>query len=245
MGKGKLVFKGDKAKKSKKKNKHSLLDSSSASLSSASSVHAIVGQSQSSLPLTQKHSSSSIDASSSRNNTTTAMPQQPVICKGQGKLTSSGTVLMGIDTKFNSCINVGDAIIVHVPTSSENNDDNETREEMRIITMRLSDTSASISSSFSQDLKIATAFQYISKPKNLQKERDERAKKDRLAKEEVDRNAFGTYKSSGSSGGGQELVYRERTEHGSYRIRREVVDDNVCRSDLLDMRLQKKSDKFC
>lgn len=234
MGKGKLVFKGDKPKKSKK-TKHSLVDSSS-------SVPVVAGQSQSSLQARQ-HSSTATDASLSRN-TTTAIPPQPVIRKGQGKITSSATVIMGIDTKFNSCINVGDAIIVHVPTNSEN-DDNQTREEMRIITIRLSDTSASISSSFSQDLKIPTSFQYISKPKNLQKERDEKEKSDRLAKEEVDRNAFGTYKSSGSSGGGQELVYRERTEHGSYRIRREVVDDKVSRSDLLDMRLQKKSDKFC
>ncbi len=239
MGKGKLVFKGDKPKKSKQKTKHSIVDSSS-----TSSVPVAAEQSQSSLQEPQYYSSTTaFDASSSRN-TTTAIPPQPIMRQGQGKLTSSGTVLMGIDTKFNSCINVGDAIIVHIPTNSEN-DDNETREEMRIITIRLSDTSASISSSFSLDLKIPTSFQYISKPKNSQKERDEKEKRDRLAKEEVDRNAFGTYKSSGNSGGGQELVYRERTEHGSYRIRREVVDDKVSRSDLLVMRSQKKSDKFC
>jgi hypothetical protein len=44
------------------------------------------------------------------------------------------------------------------------------------------------------------------------------------------------------------VVYRERTEHGNYRIKQmKVVDGNAItnRSDLLDMRSKKTSDKYC
>lgn len=89
----------------------------------------------------------------------------------------------------------------------------------------------------------------------MQKERLDRQKKVRVEKEETERSAFGIYNTSGGGGrasekgdgDGQELVYRERTEHGGYRIRREVIRDGnrVTRTDLLDMRTQKKSDKYC
>jgi hypothetical protein len=41
------------------------------------------------------------------------------------------------------------------------------------------------------------------------------------------------------------LVYRERTEHGGYRIRKEIINEDATRSDLLNMRAKKKSDKYC
>lgn len=230
MGKGKLVFKGDKVKKKKKKTKHSSSGSSNNDdIKQSISLSQMVGDSQ----------ASSIEAGKS-----TPQQQQeskkPVIREGKGHITASGTVIMGHNTKFNSCLNAGDAILVKIPTK----DGQSSREEMRVLTMRLSDTSASISSAFSQDLKHPTDFKYITKPRNLQKERAEKEKKEKLTKEEIERSAFGTYK-SGGSGTSKELVFRERTEHGSYRIRRETVDSDSTRSDLLYMRTQKKSDKFC
>ena len=230
MGKGKLIFKGDKPKKKKKKSKHS----SSSPEASNQDGNLI------SIPASQTHSgNSSLRHTSASTHKSKGPPvEAPVICQGTGRITSSGTVLMGHGTEFNTHLNVGDAIVVQIQS------DDGPSEEMRVITMRLSDTSASISSAFSLDLKHPTNFQYIAKPKNIQKEKEEKEKKMRLTKEETERSAFGTYRSG--DGKGQELVYREKTEHGSYRIRRETIDDRDCtRSNLLDMRQNKKSDKYC
>ena len=222
MGKGKLIFKGEKVKsKKKKKSKFSSKDLDVA----VDTQRMVVGDSQAS---EQIKSTPQQQATS-----------KPVIREGKGQITVSGTVIMGHYTKFNSCLNTGDAILVQIPSK----DGQSSREEMRVLTMRLSDTSASISSAFSHDLKHPTNFKYITKPRNLQKERSEKEKKEKLTKEEIERSAFGTYKSGDSSS--KEFVYRERTEQGSYRIRRETVDSNSTRSDLLQMRSQKKSDKFC
>ena len=42
-----------------------------------------------------------------------------------------------------------------------------------------------------------------------------------------------------------EIMYREKTEHGSYRIMREQTDVEMSRSDLLSFRAKKKSDRYC
>jgi len=232
MGKGKLVFKGDKPKKKKKKSKHS-----SSSAQASNQDGSLV-----SIPASQTHSGingTSLEQTPVSVQRCKEQPLKgPIIREGKGKITSSGTVLMGHGTSFSSHLNVGDAIVVQIES------DEGSKEEMRVVTMRLSDASASISSAFSLDLKHPTNFQYIPKPKNIQKEKDEHEKKKRITKEEIERSAFGTYKSG--DGETQELVYRERTEHGGYRIRREAIDGRNCtRSGLLDMRAQRKSDKYC
>ena len=115
-------------------------------------------------------------------------------------------------------------------------------EEMRIVKMRLSDISISISTPFSHDLTKPTPFTYIARPKDYEAEKKADLKRKRGEKEDLERLAFGTY-----SGKNNQLVYREKTEHGSYRIRREVLDDgaDVSRGTLLKMRTTRKSDKFC
>ncbi len=237
MGKGKLRFKGEKdaTKKKKKKSKHSKAPDAAQQMDASD-----IGQRAST------HASIS-DSNSLRDRlkNETAEQEGPAIQKGKGLIMSSGTVLMGHDTKFNSTLNPGDAILVQVPTTDRRGNQS-TQEEMRVITIRLSDTSASISSAFSTDLGSPTPFQSIAKPRNVKKEQRDRDKKDKMTKEEMERSAFGTYKSSSGDGSGrQEFVYRERTVNGGYRIRRETVSDDVSRGDLLSMRAQKKSDKYC
>jgi hypothetical protein len=112
-------------------------------------------------------------------------------------------------------------------------------EEMRIVTMVLSQISISISSAFSSDLKTPTQYKFINKPRDVNKEKADRARKAMADKEEVERLAMGTYGNKG------EIVYREKTEHGSYRIRREQADGEMSRSDLLSARSKKKSDRYC
>ena len=105
--------------------------------------------------------------------------------------------------------------------------------------MVLSQISISISSAFSSDLKTPTEFSYINKPRDVKKENAARAQKALEEKEAVERQAMGTYGNNG------EIVYREKTEHGSYRIRREIASSEMSRSDLLAIRAMKKSDRYC
>ena len=110
---------------------------------------------------------------------------------------------------------------------------------MRVVTMVLSQISISISSAFTSDLKLPTPYKFIVKPRDARKERADRDRKANAEKEEVEARAMGTYGNKG------EIVYREKTEHGSYRIRREQTDVELNRSDLLSVRTKKKSDRYC
>ncbi len=231
MGKGKLVFKGE-AKKKKKKSKHS-----KSSATSSSTIETSTSEAASSS--TESHVNLNVPRNPPRQQV-----EEPVVQKGVGFVTSSGTVLMGNGTKFNTSINPGDAIIVEVPIDDGGKDCSSTREEMRVVSMRLSDVSISISSAFTNDLKTPTPFKFIKKPRNIRKEAMEKERKEKLTQEEIGRSAFGTYRSN-NGGKNTEFVYRERTAHGGYRIRRENVEEDTSRSDLLSMRTQKKSDKYC
>ena len=154
-------------------------------------------------------------------------PTQPTVQKGTGQITTSGTVVTGHDTRFQRELAVGDAIIV-----ANNNG------EMRVITMCLTDASLNISSAFSQDVSRPADFEFIRKPrKKAAAETNDQVK----AKEPA--STSGLYGSSKKN----ELVYREKTEHGSYRIKRLQVDGGkeLSRGDLLNMRSKKKSDKYC
>lgn len=239
MGKGKLTFKGDAKKQKKKKrskSKHSITiggqKSSNEGLDNAAtdtlgqSIHASVDET---VPSTSSSTESKpIPAAAS---------MTPRIEKGKGKVTSSASVLTGYETQFSN-LRAGDAILVQllpIPGS-------ETKQEMRVITMILSNTSASISTPFSQDLKSPTQYSFISKPRNYEEEARVRLKKQKELTEETERCAFGTYK---STVGNKELVYREKTVNGGYRIRKETLHDDVTRGDLLNLRAKKKSDRYC
>jgi len=156
--------------------------------------------------------------------------QGPQVQKGQGLITSSATVITGHGTAFKNELRVGDAILVRNQKGSD---------EMRIITMVLSNASASISSAFTSDLRNPTQFNYINKPRDDKREMAAKAEKARLEKEEVEQRAMGTYGNKG------EIVYREKTEHGGYRIRKEKATTEMSRSDLLAARAGKKSDRYC
>jgi len=90
-------------------------------------------------------------------------PRMPSIQTGTGKITTSGTVVTGHDTLFVKELGVGDALLVG--------------DEMRVVTMRLSDTSVNLSSAFSQNLKEPTKFKYVPKPKNPNHELEQKKKK--------------------------------------------------------------------
>jgi hypothetical protein len=222
MGRGQLLFKGeDKSKKKKKsKTKHSSKDSHEQEVGVAAVGNRLPQD------LLAAHAGSTKAAAP-------AQSEAPQIKTPPGEITTSGTVVTGYDTRFTRDVSVGDALIVTIAG----------QQEMRVVTMRLSDMSLNLSSAFSENVSVATTFQLIPKPRNVVQE-TRKTQLDALqnAKDE-EQQAFGTY------GTTEELVYREKTQNGSYRIKRVKVQDQdgkgITRGDLLSMRAKKKSDKYC
>ena len=246
MGKGALVFKGDKPKSKSKKSKKSSKKSKHGGGGGADGGsgggdddgHERRPVSSPSAAAAAQHTGSTSAAATYASSSAAVAAPQPHIEEGIGRITASGTVLTGHGTQLKKQgIRAGDAILVSV----------DGKEEMRVLTMVLSEGSASLSTPFGISLKSPTEFQYIQKPRDVAKERADKARKIRSTKEEEARSAFGTYGSGVDSGNGAatEFVYREVTEHGSYRIKKEKVDGGVSRGDLLTMRTKKKSDKYC
>ncbi len=228
MARGKLVFKGEekKPKKAKKRvPKESLRDSTGSRQSSQSET-------------ITNPISTSIGKEGANNVNTIPQSSAPKVTNGQGLITTSGTVVAGHGTNFQSQLRVGDAILARISATN-----NKFREEMRVVTMVLSPISISLSSAFSNDLKTPTAFTFINKPRDTQKEHAKMAQMAKEEQEAIESQAMGTYR--GNARG--EVVYREKTEHGGYRIRREKVDGggDMDRSDLLNVRAKKKSDRYC
>uniref|UniRef100_A0A7S3DVF8 Uncharacterized protein n=1 Tax=Entomoneis paludosa TaxID=265537 RepID=A0A7S3DVF8_9STRA len=159
-----------------------------------------------------------------------APPAVPQKQKGSGRITISGTVVTGHEgTRFLKQLRVGDALLL-------------SNGEMRVVTMCLSNASVNVSSAFSQNFHTPTEFWYIAKPRR-QTPGQEQATAQAAAQQEAEEAAAA---SSGTYGSNQELVYREKTANGSYRIvKQQLNQQNVTRGDLLEMRAKKKSDKYC
>ena len=242
MGHGKLVFKGEeKAKKKKSSAKRKYGDVDAATVGGGFDVNVAAGGIA---PARQPDAVAAHAREGGRGNALPAsgeyqakdnlhektLSQGPSINIGQGLLSTSSTVVSGHGTAFKTELRVGDAILAHTQKGTE---------EMRVITMVLSNISASISSAFSSDLKTPTSFKYISKPRDDKRDRAIKMAKARQEQEEVEQRAMGTYGDKG------EIVYREKTEHGGYRIKREKATTDMTRSDLLSVREKKKSDRYC
>jgi hypothetical protein len=210
MGKGTLLFKGEAPKKKKKKIKHIHDDKVIA------------------LDVRKEEINPSIHEKS--NITESVQIQQPKLVKGSGMITSSGSVVTGIGTKFESELGVGDAMIVEL---------SEGQQEMRVVKMRLSNLSCGISSAFSQSVVTPTPYQIIRKPSNSEEEQRKRRQESQRMKAELEQSSFGTYRHT------DELVFRRRTENGNYRIEKQSLDGERSRTELLEMRSKKTSDKYC
>jgi len=241
MGKGQLLFKGERPKKKSKKSKHSSNRNSNDDNNLQDDenekhvVHLAEGIDHStavpavaSRPLTSTPSVATATATA---------PPISIMKQGTGKITTSGTVVTGYETRFEKELQAGDAILCTLGNGGT--------EELRVVTMRLSNISLNLSSAFSTNIKTPTSFQYIRKPRDVHKERAEAHKRTTETLREQKTHAFDLY-------GNDSLVYREKTETGSYRIKREPLSVAAgtaaaarTRGDLLEMRAKKTSDKFC
>lgn len=242
MVRGKLVFKGEEKAKKKKSSsaKKTSGGGSHLSLSTAGGGEVLVGgvtttnssgsPQQLDAALAPAQEGSHDDRPTNVDLADETQNQGPKINTGQGLITTSQCVCRGHGTAFKTELRAGDAIIARTQKGAE---------EMRVITMVLSQVSISISSPFSSDLRTPTPFNYINKPRNEKKEKAAQAQKARQEKEEVETRAMGTYGNKG------EIIYREKTEHGGYRIRKEQAKTEMSRSDLLGVRATKKSDRYC
>ena len=240
MGRGKLVFKGEK--KIKKKDGSVKIKIDTGESVAGAGGPTIVGASGSgqqldavSITIAASRDGGYVGASTDDqaiiSHPDKVHDQSPQVKRGQGLITSSATVVSGHSgTSFKNELRVGDALLIRNQKGTD---------EMRIITMVLSNASASISTAFTSDLRNPTQFNYISKPRDDKREKAIKAEKARLEQEEVEQRAMGTYGNKG------EIVYREKTEHGGYRIRKEKATTEMSRSDLLAARAGKKSDRYC
>ena len=104
---------------------------------------------------------------------------------GRGLISTSSSVVMGHGTSFKSKLRVGDAILVPLATSNDH-------DEMRVITMILSNALASISLAFSLNLKTHTVFRCINRPRDDVRNGVMRAARARREQEEVNQRAVGT-----------------------------------------------------
>ncbi|KAL3774734.1 hypothetical protein ACHAW5_009560 [Stephanodiscus triporus] len=247
MGRGKLVFKGEekaKKKKSSAKNKSGGVEfpafggGGDVNVAAGAAAGGIASARRPVADAAHAHDGGRGSASlhvSGQYEEKDDLPEKtqsqgPSINIGQGMLSTSSTVVSGHGTAFKTELRVGDAILAYTQKGAE---------EMRVITMVLSNISASISSAFSSDLKTPTPFKYINKPRDDKRDRAIKMAKARQEQEEVEQRAMGTYGDKG------EIVYREKTEHGGYRIKREKATTEMTRSDLLSVREKKKSDRYC
>ena len=218
MGKGQLLFKGDK--RPKKKNKKSKAEKKS---------RGVVPDNN------EEHEASTASALPTKVTTTTV----PSIQTGTGKITTSGTVVTGHSTKFQKELGVGDAVLVG--------------DEMRVVTMRLSDTSVNLSSAFSKNLREPTKFRFVNKPKNQPDDQQKQQQQHKHKMEQADaleKNAFDIYGSGSTSSNVSVFTYREKTETGSYRVKKQAVSSSSpssssTRTNLLALRSKKSSDKYC
>ena len=230
MAGGKLVFKGEKPKKKK----------SSTKIKSGGVEHVEIAGNVASAGGIAEYAQNTGDAAANSNECTandnkhlpeiTTHIQSPSINIGTGRISTSSTVVSGHGTAFKSQLRVGDAILVHTHKGDE---------EMRVVTMVLSNMSASISSAFSSSISTPMPFKYISKPRDDKRDKATMMAKAKQEQEEVEQRAMGTYGEKGV------ITYRIKTEHGGYRIKKEEAKSDMTRSDLLSVRAQKKSDRYC
>ena len=159
------------------------------------------------------------------------------VSTGTGRLSSSGTAVMGHETKFMDELAVGDALVITHPSTLV--------DETRIVKMVLSNVSISISSPFSTDLVTTCTFRYISAPKVEESDDAKRAAEKRMKMTRED-TAVGDY----AGAGGTTLVYRKKKEgnvggSNGYTIVTERLAEEKTRTELLEMRSKFKSDRHC
>lgn len=199
---GKLSFKGDKSKKKKKREREEDHGAGSG------------GEDDEDLLALQAQGAASTD---------------PVA--GEGKLTTSGVVVMGLDTNFSKELSVGDSILVTVSDRFRNIQSDESR----VVNMVLGRTSLNLEAPFSCDVTRPTSFMVMKKAPDIESLRRARAEEKKRQKQMEEESSTLTYKVL-KAGSGTWKTWQTVTEK---------VAAGTTREEMLQRRAKEKADRFC
>jgi hypothetical protein len=184
----------------------------------------------------QREEEPSAAASSSSSST----PSGPVRIDGEGKIVTSGTTVHGVGTAFKRQLVAGDALAVfrgEATTTTSPTSDADL--EIRVVKFALSDKSASISAPFEPDLSPATSYFILKLPRERPDpsslSEDAEAKRAREASEATGKPLMSAAAAAAAAAAGR-AAPKGGLAGGAAEVTREYM---------LDMRLQKKSDKYC
>jgi hypothetical protein len=150
---------------------------------------------------------------------------------GEGKLTTSGVVVMGIGTDFAGALAVGDSLHVTVSDRFRNTQEDETR----VVNMVLGKTSLNLHAPFSCDLTSPTSFMIIKRAPDLDALRAARAAERKRAKRAEEEASLVTYKTIKPGSGTWK----------TWQVVTEKVDAGTTREDMLRRRESEKADRYC
>jgi hypothetical protein len=166
-------------------------------------------------------------------------PSGPVRIDGEGKIVTSGTTVHGVGTAFKRQLVAGDALAVfrgEAPTTTTSDADLE----IRVVKFALSDKSASISAPFEPDLSPATSYFILKLPRERPDpsslSEDAEAKRAREASEATGKPLMSAAAAAAAAAAGRAAPKGGLAGGAAAEVTREYM---------LDMRLQKKSDKYC
>jgi hypothetical protein len=170
-------------------------------------------------------------------------PSGPVRIDGEGKIVTSGTTVHGVGTAFKRQLVAGDALAVfrgEAPTTtSPTSAVDDADLEIRVVKFALSDKSASISAPFEPDLSPATSYFILKLPRERPDpsslSEDAEAKRAREASEATGKPLMSAAAAAAAAAAGR-AAPKGGLAGGAAGVTREYM---------LDMRLQKKSDKYC
>jgi len=154
----------------------------------------------------------------------------PVV--GSGKLTTSGVVVMGLDSDFAGELGVGDTLLVTVVDTYRNSE----TQESRLVNMVLGKTSLNLEAPFTCDITRPTLYMVVKKAPDLTAIKAARAEERRRAKRVMAESKEVTYsvlKPGQNAGASKWMTVTEKVKVG------------MSREEMLFKRVEKKADRFC
>lgn len=150
---------------------------------------------------------------------------------GEGKLTSSGVVVMGVGTNFSADLTVGDTLLVTISDRFRNTQ----TDEARVVNMVLGKTSLNLEAPFTCDITAPTAFMLIKRAPDVEALRAAREAERKRAKRLEEESSVVTYKVL-KQGSGTWKTWETVTER---------VAAGTTREDMLRRREAEKGDRHC
>lgn len=151
---------------------------------------------------------------------------------GVGKLTTSGVVVMGHETQFDTQLEVGDSLLVTISDRYRNTQ----TDEQRTVNMVLGKTSLNVTAPFSCEVTTPTSFLLLKAAPDIEAIRAARRDEKRRARQAEEEASVVTYKTYKHGGGGTWKTWQTVTER---------VEAGTTREDMLIRRQKEKADRHC